>query len=108
MPTDEVGSIIRLYALDQNTYHFGGFALRVLVMSERELIGNTSCPRTRDGLVADLRGLGARGMNLATVRTVVEIGRIAVDMNISTVDGACHCGAVRFRVRLANGLHTAR
>lgn len=25
-----------------------------------------------------------------------------------TMDGACHCGAVRFRVRLAEGLETAR
>ena len=28
--------------------------------------------------------------------------------DIEEIDGACHCGAVRFRVRLANGLHTAR
>src|ERR1041385_6379675 len=33
---------------------------------------------------------------------------ISMDMDISTIDGACHCGTVRFRVRLANGLHTAR
>src|SRR5438309_2664720 len=31
-----------------------------------------------------------------------------MDMNISTIEGSCHCGAVRFRVRLANGLRTAR
>jgi len=31
-----------------------------------------------------------------------------MDMNVSTIDGACHCGTVRFRVRLTNGLHTAR
>ena len=31
-----------------------------------------------------------------------------MDMDISTIDGACHCGTVRFRVRLTNGLHTAR
>ena len=29
-------------------------------------------------------------------------------MDISTMDGSCHCGTVRFRVRLTNGLHTAR
>ncbi|WP_323015431.1 GFA family protein [Devosia sp.] len=28
--------------------------------------------------------------------------------DISEIDGACHCGAVKFHVRLANGLHTAR
>jgi hypothetical protein len=28
--------------------------------------------------------------------------------DIREIDGACHCGTVRFRVRLANGLHTAR
>jgi hypothetical protein len=28
--------------------------------------------------------------------------------DIKEIDGACHCGTVRFRVRLANGLHTAR
>jgi len=27
---------------------------------------------------------------------------------IAEVDGACHCGAVRFHVRLSNGLKTAR
>ena len=31
-----------------------------------------------------------------------------MDMNVSTIEGACHCGTVRFRVRLTNGLHTAR
>ena len=31
-----------------------------------------------------------------------------MDMDISTMDGSCHCGTVRFRVRLTNGLHTAR
>ena len=25
-----------------------------------------------------------------------------MDMNVSTIDGACHCGTVRFRVRLTN------
>lgn len=25
-----------------------------------------------------------------------------------SIDGACHCGTVRFRVRLTDGLHTAR
>ena len=28
--------------------------------------------------------------------------------DISEIDGACHCGAVKFHVRLADGLHTAR
>ncbi|AUH64099.1 GFA family protein [Paracoccus zhejiangensis] len=28
--------------------------------------------------------------------------------DISEIDGACHCGAVRFRVRLSDGLNTAR
>ena len=31
-----------------------------------------------------------------------------MDMDVSTIDGSCHCGTVRFRVRLTNGLHTAR
>ena len=31
-----------------------------------------------------------------------------MDMDISAIDGSCHCGAVRFRVRLTNGLHMAR
>src|SRR5215470_5679957 len=31
-----------------------------------------------------------------------------MDMDISTMDGSCHCGTVRFRVRLTNGLHNAR
>ena len=31
-----------------------------------------------------------------------------MDEDIATIDGACHCGAVRLRVRLTNGLHTAR
>ncbi|MCC2687681.1 MAG: glutathione-dependent formaldehyde-activating protein [Rhizobiaceae bacterium] len=31
-----------------------------------------------------------------------------MDKDIQEVDGGCHCGAVRFRVRLAEGLHTAR
>jgi len=31
-----------------------------------------------------------------------------MDMDISTMDGSCHCGTVRFRVRLTNGSHTAR
>ncbi len=28
--------------------------------------------------------------------------------DISEIDGACHCGAVQFRVRLSDGLRTAR
>jgi hypothetical protein len=31
-----------------------------------------------------------------------------MDMDISTIDGSCHCGTVRFRVRLTNGLSTCR
>src|SRR6266576_6117503 len=46
-----------------------------------------------------VRGLGCNAS---------EIGVIAMDMNISTIDGSCHCGTVRIRVRLTNGLHTAR
>jgi len=30
------------------------------------------------------------------------------DRDITEIDGACHCGSVRFHVRLKNGLHTAR
>lgn len=32
----------------------------------------------------------------------------AMDKNINEIDGACHCGTVRFHVRLKNGLHSAR
>lgn len=28
--------------------------------------------------------------------------------DINEIEGACHCGTVRFHVRLTNGLHTAR
>ena len=31
-----------------------------------------------------------------------------MDLDIEVTDGACHCGAVRFRVKLAEGLHSAR
>lgn len=31
-----------------------------------------------------------------------------LDKDIDATRGACHCGSVRFRVRLANGLHSAR
>ena len=31
-----------------------------------------------------------------------------MDMDIEEIDGACHCGAVRLRVRLADGLRSAR
>lgn len=31
-----------------------------------------------------------------------------MDMDIKEANGACHCGAVKFRVRLSNGLRTAR
>ena len=35
-------------------------------------------------------------------------GENPLDKDIDTIGGACHCGSVRFRVRLANGLHSAR
>lgn len=31
-----------------------------------------------------------------------------MNKDISEIAGACHCGTVQFRVRLTNGLHTAR
>ncbi len=31
-----------------------------------------------------------------------------MDSNINEIDGACHCGTVRFHVRLTDGLNTAR
>ncbi len=31
-----------------------------------------------------------------------------VDLDMHEVDGGCHCGSVRFRARLTDGLHTAR
>ena len=31
-----------------------------------------------------------------------------IDPDIKRIDGACHCGTVRFRVTLTDGLHTAR
>jgi hypothetical protein len=31
-----------------------------------------------------------------------------MDRDIKEIDGACHCGTVRFHVRLTDGLHTAR
>lgn len=31
-----------------------------------------------------------------------------MDKDVSELRGACHCGAVQFRVRLTDGLHTAR
>ena len=31
-----------------------------------------------------------------------------MDLDVEEADGACHCGAVRFRVRLSNGLRSAR
>lgn len=31
-----------------------------------------------------------------------------MNKDIREIDGACHCGGVRFRVRLTDGLHTAR
>jgi hypothetical protein len=31
-----------------------------------------------------------------------------MNLDVSEMDGACHCGTVRFRVKLTDGLHTAR
>jgi hypothetical protein len=31
-----------------------------------------------------------------------------VDLDITEIDGACHCGSVRFHVRLSDGLRNAR
>jgi hypothetical protein len=31
-----------------------------------------------------------------------------MDLNITEIDGACHCGTVRFHVKLTDGLRTAR
>jgi hypothetical protein len=31
-----------------------------------------------------------------------------MNKDISEIDGSCHCGGVRFHVRLADGLHSAR
>jgi hypothetical protein len=31
-----------------------------------------------------------------------------MDLDTREIDGACHCGTVRFRARLSNGFHTAR
>ena len=31
-----------------------------------------------------------------------------MDRDIKEIDGACHCGTVRFHVKLTDGLHTAR
>jgi len=31
-----------------------------------------------------------------------------MDRSIQSINGSCHCGAVRFHVRLTNGLHTVR
>lgn len=34
--------------------------------------------------------------------------RRLVDLDIKEIDGACHCGRVRFDVKLSEGLHSAR
>ena len=31
-----------------------------------------------------------------------------MDLDTKEIDGACHCGTVRFRAKLTNGFHTAR
>ena len=54
-----------------------------------------------------------RGCVAARVVGAAACGRkqseaFEMDMDISTIDGSCHCGTVRFRIRLTNGLHTAR
>lgn len=41
-------------------------------------------------------------------RGVLAKGGRPMDRDIAEIDGACHCGAVRFRVRLSDGLNTAR
>jgi len=33
---------------------------------------------------------------------------MAIDKDVAEIDGACHCGGVRFHVKLAEGLHGAR
>jgi hypothetical protein len=33
---------------------------------------------------------------------------MALDLDMAEADGACHCGAVRFHVRLSDGLRSAR
>lgn len=33
---------------------------------------------------------------------------VTLNPDIEEIDGACHCGTVRFHVRLTDGLHTAR
>jgi hypothetical protein len=35
-------------------------------------------------------------------------GAARMDLDISTIERSCHCGTVRLRVRLTNGLRTAR
>jgi hypothetical protein len=34
--------------------------------------------------------------------------QIMLDLDVTEIDGACHCGTVRFRVWLADGLRSAR
>src|SRR5215471_12213960 len=31
-----------------------------------------------------------------------------IDRDVREIDGACHCGTIRFHVELTDGLHTAR
>src|SRR5262249_45367203 len=58
-------------------------------------LGWSPPPATRAGL----RGVEARGR----VR-----GEPALALAANGTDGACHCGTVRFRARLTDGLRTAR
>ena len=55
------------------------------------------------------RRVSGAGMPL-TCLTVAQEARLASEtlMGITRFDGSCHCGSVRFHVRLTNGLHTAR
>jgi hypothetical protein len=37
-----------------------------------------------------------------------QLQRKFLNKDIDQINGSCHCGSVRFQVRLTNGLHTAR
>jgi hypothetical protein len=40
--------------------------------------------------------------------TTADAVEADMDLDVAEIGGACHCGAVRFRVRLTDGLRTAR
>lgn len=44
------------------------------------------------------------------MRSSIALDKEIAELNkdINEISGSCHCGSVRFRVRLSNGLHTAR